>query len=468
LFSHSLSGDVVVWFRCLEASSIGSWTELYHAFLKCWGENKSLDQYWFDFNASGRGEDESLVVFNKRFYSVYHNMPMEIRPSETSTMVYYIMTQHLELVFLLRERKSSSLIHLFEYAIEVEENIRASRWVHKHDNVHIQEEEDCQSVSDSEQGYINYGSDLEQEPGSKYDSPMELVPSSFADFSGGMDAYLSDDQFSDHFEHGTIAGCINSCMLLTDHNYFDLNPVSPLADDHFSGGRGVAANDQELFSDEEEGHSFVSREVFAEEHPGLLKKSRFCHISHDPVAIYMESYISDFLKCSYSIGSPILIVEYCVMKDFQDLTLLIKENPWVEITSTRLVGSIEKHKYEGLSGHLISYPELVFEQVSPHINQPISVLCPLVHSEDIRPQVNNHEGQEMFSNQLSSPDIRYYDPMGSYIEFFFPKALEPINIFPFPVFGGMDIILSLVFILMSYLPNIMLSICNRERDQITK
>jgi hypothetical protein len=228
-----------------------------------------------------------------------------------------------------------------------------------------------------------------------------------------------------------------------------------------------------LFSDEGEGHSFVSREFFAEEHPGLLKQPGFCHISHDPVAIYMESYISYFLKCSYSIGSPILTAEYCVMKDFQDLTiehvpLLIKENPWVEISSTRLAGSTEQHKEEGFSGQLISYPEPVFEQVSPGINQPASVLCPLVHSEDIMPQVNNHEGQKMFSDQLSSPDIRYCDPVGSYMELCFPKALEPINLFPFSAFGGMDIILSLVFILLSYLPNIIWSICNKERDRITK
>jgi hypothetical protein len=81
LFSQSLSRDVVVWFRCLEADSIGSWTELCHAFLKYWGENKSLDQHWFEFNALRRGEDEALVVFNMRFYSVYHSMPMEIRPT---------------------------------------------------------------------------------------------------------------------------------------------------------------------------------------------------------------------------------------------------------------------------------------------------------------------------------------------------------------------------------------------------
>ena len=56
------------------------------------------------------------------------------------------------------------MIHLFEDALEVEENIRASRWTRKQEDLHIQEEEDYQSVSESEQRFSNYGSDLEQEP----------------------------------------------------------------------------------------------------------------------------------------------------------------------------------------------------------------------------------------------------------------------------------------------------------------
>jgi hypothetical protein len=143
LFSHSMSRDVVVWFRCLEVGSIGFWTELYHDFLKCWGENKSLDQYWFEFKALRRGEDEALVVFNRRFYSIYHSMPMDIRPIEIASMVYYIMAQHPELVLLLRERKSSSLRHIFEDVGEVEENIRASRWVHRNADLYEHVEEDC-------------------------------------------------------------------------------------------------------------------------------------------------------------------------------------------------------------------------------------------------------------------------------------------------------------------------------------
>jgi hypothetical protein len=109
LFSNSFFGDVVVWFKCLGSDSIGSWVELCNEFLKWWGENKSLDQYWDDFNALRRGEEEALAIFNRRFYRVYHNMPIEIRPTETVSMVYYVMAQHSYLVLHLRERKSTSL-----------------------------------------------------------------------------------------------------------------------------------------------------------------------------------------------------------------------------------------------------------------------------------------------------------------------------------------------------------------------
>jgi hypothetical protein len=45
-------------------------------------------------------------------------------------MVYYVMARHPDLVLLLRERKYSSLRHVFEDAEEVEENIKASKGVH--------------------------------------------------------------------------------------------------------------------------------------------------------------------------------------------------------------------------------------------------------------------------------------------------------------------------------------------------
>jgi hypothetical protein len=120
LFSKYLFGDVTVWFKGLVDDSIGSWIELCNIFLKYWGENKSLDQYLVDFNVLRRGEEEVMVVFNIRFYRVYHSIPLEIRPFEVVSMVYYLMDQHSELVLLPRERKCSSLRRLFEDAEEVE------------------------------------------------------------------------------------------------------------------------------------------------------------------------------------------------------------------------------------------------------------------------------------------------------------------------------------------------------------
>ena len=98
-----------MWFKNIEAGSIGSWDGLYNTFSIFWGENKSLDQYLIDFYTLRRGKEEALVVFNRRFYSVYHSMPLEIRPTEITAMVYYVMAQHSDLVLFLLESKSSSL-----------------------------------------------------------------------------------------------------------------------------------------------------------------------------------------------------------------------------------------------------------------------------------------------------------------------------------------------------------------------
>ena len=109
IFCKSLFGDVALSFRNLEACSIGSWTDFHNAFLRHWGENKSFDQYLIEFNALNREEDEALLTFNRRFHNFYYSMSNDIQPSENASMLYYIEAQHLDLVFYLRERRSSSL-----------------------------------------------------------------------------------------------------------------------------------------------------------------------------------------------------------------------------------------------------------------------------------------------------------------------------------------------------------------------
>ena len=77
-FSKSLIKDAATWFKGLRADSIGSWTEFSNAFLKYWGKYKSLDSYLADFYALKREQGEALSVFNRRFNSMYHDMPLEI------------------------------------------------------------------------------------------------------------------------------------------------------------------------------------------------------------------------------------------------------------------------------------------------------------------------------------------------------------------------------------------------------
>jgi len=171
----------------------------------------------------------------------------------------------------------------------------------------------------------------------------------------GRNAYQSYDQFPEHFEHVVVVDCIDNCMFLVDHSYDVLNPVAPLSCDHSYEEEMATVDDQNLVSKEQGGYLFSSRENFTEEQPGLLKQPRLCHIIHDHMAIYMERYISNFLKFSNCITSPILTGEYGVMNDFQDHTiqpfpLLIKEKHWVEINYPRLAENIEQHVKEELSG----------------------------------------------------------------------------------------------------------------------
>ena len=66
-----------------------------------------------------------MSAFNRRFHSLYCSLPLEIKPSETVAMVYYIVSQHSDLVLYLKEIKSTSLSQLFMDTEEVEENLRA-------------------------------------------------------------------------------------------------------------------------------------------------------------------------------------------------------------------------------------------------------------------------------------------------------------------------------------------------------
>ena len=81
-------------------------------------------------------------------------MPFEIRPIETIGIIYYLMGLHSKLALLLLERKYSSLSIMFEDALEVEENICASRRIPEQlnfENHHLPQLDKYQYDSDFEQ-----------------------------------------------------------------------------------------------------------------------------------------------------------------------------------------------------------------------------------------------------------------------------------------------------------------------------
>ena len=100
------------------------------------------------------------------------------------------MAQHLDLVFFLLERKSSSLRQFFEDAKGVEENIRACKMLR--DQAHV---EDIQAY--------------EQEEEHRYHLDLRLISSSFSDFHMNKDindAYVdSSYQFANFFDDNILS-----------------------------------------------------------------------------------------------------------------------------------------------------------------------------------------------------------------------------------------------------------------------
>jgi hypothetical protein len=79
--------------------------------------------YITDFGSLKRKEGESIYDFSKRFNKMYNKIPAEIKPIETSAKITYANDFELDFCLLLRERRSTSLAHMQDAALEVESNV---------------------------------------------------------------------------------------------------------------------------------------------------------------------------------------------------------------------------------------------------------------------------------------------------------------------------------------------------------
>ena len=134
-------------------------------------------------------------------------------------------------------------------------------------------------------------------------------------------ACLAYDQFSKHVEHIITDDCIDSFMFLVDHNYqCDLNSVVPIFCDHHAENKETAIVDyQDLISRGPEGCLFSSKEECMYEQLYFLNQKVSNHGLEDPIAAYMESYVSDFLKIPVFITSQVFMGKYVSLKEFISL-----------------------------------------------------------------------------------------------------------------------------------------------------
>jgi hypothetical protein len=123
VFIQSLFGEARKWFRGLDLGSITGIEALYEAFLRHWGDKKDFLYYITEFGSLKRKEGEYVSEFSKRFKKMYNKIPDEIKPTETSTKMTYASAFDLDFCLLLRERISTSLVHMQDVALEVESNI---------------------------------------------------------------------------------------------------------------------------------------------------------------------------------------------------------------------------------------------------------------------------------------------------------------------------------------------------------
>jgi hypothetical protein len=112
LFIQILVGEVRKWFWGLLLASIADIDVLDEDFIKKWGDRRDYLYYITEFGALKRKNGESILDFTKRFNKMYGRIPNEIKIMQASTKTTYENAFDVELSFLLRERRSTTLLSM--------------------------------------------------------------------------------------------------------------------------------------------------------------------------------------------------------------------------------------------------------------------------------------------------------------------------------------------------------------------
>ena len=207
-------------------------------------------------------------------------------------MIYYVKGIHSQLALLLLEMNSSSLSRLFEDALEVDENIYASRRIQKQydfENQHVLElaegqcvlefkleDNGCKTILEQqqehvkgedihEQRYYNYEAISKQQQATEIVSDCKSNYSTWVEYSRDKYSYKIYDQFTKHVESMITYDGIDNYIFRADHDLCQSNTTLSSSFEHYSEEKAIVFDDYEVITKEKESHQPSGTEEVIEE-----------------------------------------------------------------------------------------------------------------------------------------------------------------------------------------------------------
>lgn len=126
LFALSLEDEAFNWFSNLEDNKYPTLSSLVDQFMDKWGDKTEHRHALVALNTIKKSENETMIEFNKRFNDLVSGMHKDIKPSDTSTLIYYIETFTGDFDYELRDKEPTSLANAQSMVIKIERNMQAS------------------------------------------------------------------------------------------------------------------------------------------------------------------------------------------------------------------------------------------------------------------------------------------------------------------------------------------------------
>ena len=125
-FALSLEDEVFDWFSNLDDNKFPTLSSLIDEFMDKKGDKKEHRHALATLNTIKKIENETMVEFNKRFNDLVNSMHKDIKPSEASTLIYYIEAFSGDLDYQLRDKEPTNLASTQSMVVKIERNMQAS------------------------------------------------------------------------------------------------------------------------------------------------------------------------------------------------------------------------------------------------------------------------------------------------------------------------------------------------------